>query len=140
MLLKHYNSCRWCQRESGASFALHAKIETSRLKLLKGSPEWNKVPSESGAGVEMARCPHCKIALWNVYGGRHHESLINVGTLDNPDACPPDAHIWTSSKQPWLTLSGKIPTYPDETYVLEDVWSKESLERRRKNKEENGIA
>ena len=31
--------CRWCQRESGASFALNAMIEADRVELIAGEPE-----------------------------------------------------------------------------------------------------
>ena len=33
-LFVHCCHCRWCQRESGASFALNALIETARVELL----------------------------------------------------------------------------------------------------------
>ena len=35
----HCCHCRWCQRETGASFALNALIEADRVVLLKGEPE-----------------------------------------------------------------------------------------------------
>jgi hypothetical protein len=47
-----------------------------------------------------------------------------------PDQCPPDIHIFTASKQPWVTLPADARTVP-EFYELETVWSAESLERRR---------
>jgi hypothetical protein len=50
--------------------------------------------------------------------------------MDNPDQCPPDIHIFTSSKQPWVTLPPSAKAVP-EFYDLETVWSAESLERRR---------
>jgi hypothetical protein len=56
--------------------------------------------------------------------------FVRVGTMDNPDLCPPDIHIFTSSKQPWVTLSPSAKTVP-EFYDLDAVWSAESLERRR---------
>ena len=136
--LKHH-SCRWCQRETGAAFALHALIEADRLKVLKGEIEWNTVPTESGVGQCFARCSKRKIALWSIYNPSKSATKANggfrcvdVGTLDNPDAFPPDVHLWTSSKQPWVMLSDKVPAYPDAKYCDEEVWSKESLERRRK--------
>ncbi|OCT53595.1 glutathione-dependent formaldehyde-activating protein [Cladophialophora carrionii] len=131
--------CRWCQRETGASFALHAMIETERLKLLKGEPEWTTVPSASGAGQRIGRCATCKTAVWSVYNAGEIKArvkdsirIVDVGTLDNPDAWPPDAHVWISDKQPWIILSNKTPAFQDSNYVREEVWSKESLERRRK--------
>jgi hypothetical protein len=50
--------------------------------------------------------------------------------MDNPDQCPPDIHIFTSSKQAWVTLPSTAKVVP-EFYDLETVWSPESLERRR---------
>jgi hypothetical protein len=50
--------------------------------------------------------------------------------MDNPDVCPPDIHIFTSSKQPWLVLPSDAKAVP-EFYDLDAVWPAESLERRR---------
>jgi hypothetical protein len=35
----HCCHCRWCQRETGASFALNAMVEADRVELLQGSPD-----------------------------------------------------------------------------------------------------
>jgi hypothetical protein len=50
--------------------------------------------------------------------------------LDDPDLCPPDIHIYTSSKQPWVTLPVGTKAVP-EFYDLSTVWPAESMERRR---------
>ena len=101
----HCCHCRWCQRETGSAFALNALIETDRVELLQGEVELVDTPSDSGKGQLIARCPRCRIALWSHYGGGGNVvSFIRVGTLDNPDAFPPDIHIYTSSKQPWVVL------------------------------------
>jgi hypothetical protein len=50
--------------------------------------------------------------------------------MDNPDLCPPDIHIFTFSKQPWVTLPAGASAVP-EFYDRDSVWSAESLERRR---------
>ncbi|HEY8050532.1 MAG TPA: GFA family protein, partial [Ramlibacter sp.] len=98
-LYVHCCHCRWCQRETGASFALNALIESERVELLGGEPEVVDTPSNSGKGQLIARCPKCRIAVWSNYGGFTHVRFIRVGTLDNPDAFPPDIHIFTGSKQ-----------------------------------------
>ena len=46
----HCCHCRWCQRESGAAFALNAMIETSFVSILKGEPEAVAIPTNSGGG------------------------------------------------------------------------------------------
>ena len=55
--------------------------------------------------------------------------FIRVGTLDEPDRLPPDIHIYTSTKQPWVILPPGTPAVP-EYYKLDERWPKESLERR----------
>jgi len=59
----HCCHCRWCQRESGASFALNAMIEADRVKLLAGTPEIVVTPSQSGKGQKIARCPMCQVPV-----------------------------------------------------------------------------
>jgi hypothetical protein len=56
-------------------------------------------------------------------------SFVRVGTLDEPDHLPPDIHIFTASKQPWLQLPAGTPAVA-EYYEREKYWSATSLERR----------
>jgi hypothetical protein len=130
-LFVHCCHCRWCQRETGASFALNALIEADRVLLLTGEPEIVNTPSNSGKGQKIARCPTCRIALWSNYAGAGDAvRFVRVGTLDEPDRLPPDIHIFTSSKQPWVALPPGMPAVA-EYYDREKYWPKESLERRR---------
>ena len=129
-LFVHCCHCRWCQRESGASFALNAMIEADRVTLLAGAPERVDTPSASGKGQKFLRCPTCRIALWSHYAGAGTAvSFVRVGTLDNPDLLPPDIHIFTSSKQPWVVLPAGTPALP-EYYDRKQYWPAESLARR----------
>jgi hypothetical protein len=69
-------------------------------------------PSESGKGQQIVRCPNCKVALWSHYGGMGEKAaFVRVGTLENPDACPPHVHIFTRSKQLWFDLPMDAPAY-----------------------------
>ena len=129
-LFVHCCHCRWCQRETGASFALNAMIEADRVTLLAGAPELVDTPSESGRGQKIARCPKCRIAVWSHYAGAGPSvCFVRVGTLDQPDHLPPDIHIFTASKQPWLVLPPGVPAVP-EYYDRNQHWPKESLARR----------
>ena len=130
-LFVHCCHCRWCQRESGASFALNALIESDRVTLLGAEPELVDTPSQSGKGQRIARCPRCRIAVWSHYAGAGTAlRFVRVGTLDEPDRLPPDIHIFTASKQPWVLLSPDTPAVA-EYYDRNQHWPKESLERRR---------
>ena len=95
-----------------------------------GEVEVVDTPSNSGRGQKIARCPKCRIALWSNYGGGGDAiRFVRVGTLDDPARCPPDIHIFTSSKQPWVVLPPGTPAMP-EYYKASELWPKESLERR----------
>jgi len=123
--------CRWCQRETGSAFAINAMIETERIELVGSRPAIVHTPSASGQGQRIARCPVCRIALWSHYGGSGDiVAFLRAGTLDDPDACPPDAHIFTASKQPWVVLPAGTPAFR-EYYDRDELWPAASLERRR---------
>ena len=123
--------CRWCQRETGASFALNAMIESDRVELLHGKPEIVNTPSNSGKGQLIARCPTCRIAVWSNYGGAGDKvRFVRVGTLDDPDQLPPNIHIFTSTKQPWVVLPPEMPAVP-EYYNSADYWPADSIARRK---------
>jgi len=130
-LFVHCCHCRWCQRETGASFALNALIEADRVIHLAAEPQLIDTPSNSGKGQKIARCPKCQIALWSNYGGAGPVlRFVRVGTLDCPDYLPPDIHIHTASKQPWVVIPPHVPAVP-EYYQSERFWPPESLARRK---------
>jgi hypothetical protein len=122
--------CRWCQRETGASFALNAMIEADRVEVLSGTPEMVDTPSNSGKGQTIWRCPTCRVAVWSNYAGAGPKiRFVRVGTLDQPGALPPDAHIFTASKQPWVQLPAGAPAFA-EFYDMKAQWPADSLARR----------
>lgn len=131
-LFVHCCHCRWCQRESGAAFALNGLLEAAELELLAGKVEVIDTPSNSGRGQRISRCPTCRVALWSNYAGAGDAiHFVKIGTLDDPDAFPPDIHIFTSSKQPWLNLEGGAPVV-EEYYRRSEYWPAESIERLRR--------
>jgi hypothetical protein len=129
-LFVHCCHCTWCQRETGASFALNAMIEADRVELLAGEPEMVITPSNSGKGQKIARCPTCRVALWSNYAGAGDRfRFVRVGTLDEPSRLPPDVHIFTASKQPWVVIPEGVPAF-EIFYKREEIWPAESLARR----------
>jgi len=119
----HCCHCRSCQRETGSAFVVNGLIETPQVEVLEGSPVTIDTPSESGKGQKIVRCPNCEVALWSHYGGMgERAAFVRVGTLENPDACPPQVHIFTRSRQPWFEL-------PDAETVFEIFYSRDDLDR-----------
>jgi hypothetical protein len=130
-LFVHCCHCRWCQRESGSSFALNAMIEADRVTELGERPLLVATPSNSGSGQLIGRCPECKVAVWSNYSSAGPVvKFVRVGTLDNPDLLPPDIHIFVESKQPWFTLPTGVPAVA-AYYDRKKYWPEENLARYR---------
>lgn len=128
-LFVHCCHCRWCQRDSGTAFAMNAMIEADRVERLGGEVEVIDTPTLSGKGQKISRCPKCRIAVWSNYSGAGPTvHFVRVGTLDEPDRLPPDIHIFTMSKQPWVRLPANVPAMA-AYYDRNDLWPKQSLER-----------
>jgi hypothetical protein len=129
-LFVHCCHCRWCQRETGSAFVVNALIESAQLEVLEGEVVTVATPSNSGAGQKVVRCPSCHVALWSHYAGSGDVmSFVRVGTLDQPDRWPPDIHIYTQSKQPWVVLPPGVPAVP-QYYQSSELWPAASLARR----------
>jgi hypothetical protein len=87
------------------------------------------MPTDSGGVHDIYRCPKCQTALWSDYGGRPAVRFVRVGTLDDPAAMPPDVHIFTRSKLPWVGLPSDAKAY-DIYYDMQALWPPDSLARR----------
>lgn len=128
-MIVHCCHCTCCQRETGSAFVLNAVIEASAVELIAGAPETLLTPSASGAGQRIDRCPTCRVAVWSVYFGAGPKiRFVRVGTLDEAALCPPDVHIYTSTRLPWLRLPADVPTF-EAYYIPAEIWSEASRAR-----------
>ena len=129
-MIAHACHCRWCQRETGSVHALNAVDEAERVTHLNGEPELIVTPSESGKSQTIARCPKCKLAIGSNYAGSGPLSrFIRVGTLDEPGRCPPDVHIFTSPKQPWVAIPQGAKSFSEFYPDMAAVWSTKAVAR-----------
>jgi len=128
-MIVHCCHCRYCQRETGSAFVVNALFEADRVTL-EGPPlDAVMTPSASGKGQTIHRCPTCRIALFSNYAqAREAIRFVRVGTLDQPDTFAPDVHIYTSTKQPWVTLPPGVPAF-EAYYNPKELWSEESQQR-----------
>jgi hypothetical protein len=128
-MIVHCCHCRWCQRETGASFALNAVVEADAVALECGTTDVVLTPSASGKGQKIHRCPTCRVAIFSHYPGAGDKvAFVRVGTLDEPDRFAPDVHIFTSTKQPWVTLPAGARAFA-EFYNPKEVWTPDAAQR-----------
>jgi hypothetical protein len=122
--------CLDCQRQTGGPFVINAIIEADRMRTTGFDPVSVPVPAPSGEPHIVFRCPICQVAVWSDYGSKGWRRFVRVGTLDDPTALRPQAHVFTRSKQPWITLSPDIPAF--DIYYEDDLWPAASMERLRR--------
>ena len=107
---------------------LNAIIEADRV-VAQGPVMEQRLPTPSGKGQIVCRCRECGVAVFSSYMVRQGKlRYVRVGTLDDPDLCPPRAQIFTSSKQAWVPLDPNIPAF-GEFYNFAEIWPRESLDR-----------
>lgn len=128
-LFVHCCHCKDCQRQTGSAFVINALIEAARVESA-GETIAVSMPTDSGLPHIVHRCPKCLTALWSNYGGRENLRFVRVGTLDEPAALPPDVHIYTRSKLPWVKLPDGVPAF-EAYYDSKTLWPEESLARRK---------
>ena len=126
----HCCHCLDCQRQTGSAFVINALYEATRVEVLAGAPARFEMPTESGRPHGIYRCPTCGVAIWSEYGGIDKIRFMRVGTLDTPTALAPTVHIYTRSKQPWVTLPAGVPAF-EAYYDSKTLWPPESLARRK---------
>lgn len=127
----HCCHCTFCQTETGSAFAINLLIESDRVTLLSGAPRSVMIPSESGKGQLISRCPECAIAVWSNYDGAGDRiRFVRGGTLDDPKAVGPDIHIYTRSKLPWVRLPEDAQAV-EAYYSPAEIWPEESFARRK---------
>lgn len=102
-------------------------IEADRVELLAGDPQPVDVPRDDGSTQRIFRCPTCQVAVYSQYTSPEFR-FVRGGTLDQPSSVVPDVHIFTSSKQPWITLPDSAPAF-EVYYDAKALWPAASLER-----------
>lgn len=123
-------SCRYCQRETGSSYALNSCIEREHVEFVGATePTMHQIPSKSGRGQWWVRCPKCHVGVFSSYGARDKPYwVLRGGTLDDASVLKPMSQIYTSTKQPWVVLSDEIPAF-EKSYDPTTIWPQDTLQR-----------
>jgi len=101
--------CRSCRKASAAAIVPWLHLDAGTLSFVSGKPtEYNSSPS-----VLRTFCGRCGTPL--TYWRTDYGPTIDVTTcsLDEPDAFPPVAHIWTSHKLDWVKLADDLPCFEE---------------------------
>jgi len=133
-MIVHACHCTSCQRRGGGAFAVNAVIEADNVVLKSGELRTAVLhDGESGKPCDTWFCSKCGTGVWVRYHAAPGDCrFVRAGTLDDPSALQPDAHIYTRSKQDWIDIPPDARSY-EVFYDIKEVWPTESLARLRKN-------
>lgn len=102
-----YCHCRICQRSAGAPVLAWGTWQEAAFAWLCGQP---KLFASTASG-RRAFCPGCGTQLLFLSLGEPGVLDVNLVTLDDPLAFPPDYHIHTASRLGWFETADRLPRH-----------------------------
>jgi hypothetical protein len=127
-MFTHACHCLDCQRTTGSAFVIHTVVARDDFAV-EGDTRTATLPTGSGAGCDLTFCSECGTYITVRY--RYHPVpviAVRSGTLDDTGKVTPQAHIFTRSKQSWLSLPEDAPAF-EEAYDRTQVWPADSVAR-----------
>jgi hypothetical protein len=113
--------CRECQKQSSSGFGMSMVVPSAAFRLLQGAPQGWSRQAESGRKVEGFHCPTCGSRVFHSSSRGGGFTNLRAGSLDDTSGLRPVGHLWTDSKQGWVTLPPDSLCYPRQPDSLDDL-------------------
>ena len=119
--------CKDCKVLTGSSYVVNSSILENTL-IVEGEVSSAELKAGSGASCKTYFCAKCGTYVYADYDSAVKRLTVRTKTLDSPDKFPPQVHIFTKDKDPWLNLSEDTVCFK-EMYDPKKIWTEESLKR-----------
>ena len=103
--------CTACQRQSGSAFGMTMLVNEADFRLIQGELKTFSSKSAAGRAKLGAFCPECGTRIYHKPEWRKGTVSVKPGTLDDTRWLKPDMHLWTSSKQSWVTIPEGVKAF-----------------------------
>ena len=121
--------CKDCKVLTGSSYVINSSILKNTLIISNGELSVTKnLKAGSGKFLTIFFCKKCGVYIYTDYESAIGRLNVRTQTLENSDAYPPQAHIFTKDKDEWVNLSN-INNCFEIMYDPKETWPKESLIR-----------
>jgi len=94
--------CHQCQRWSGSAFAVQVIVPEAALSVTGPVVVYEKTTEDRTSTQRI--CGVCHARIYNSNTRRPDVAVIRAGTLDRSEELDCIAHIFTRSKQAWMTI------------------------------------
>jgi hypothetical protein len=114
-----YCHCESCRRMTGSVVTNWLGIKDSDLVFTKGRPK-----KYLDAGVARGFCSDCGSSL--TYEATHFPDYvqIHIGSLDDPGAIEPQAHVHCAEKIEWFNVNDRLPRFDGSAAAAGNNWKK----------------
>ena len=119
--------CKDCKVLTGSSYVVNSSVLDNTL-VVEGEVSSNERKAGSGASSKSYFCTKCGTYVYADYDSAVGRLTVRTKTLDNPEKFPPQVHIFTKDKDPWLNLLENVICF-EEMYDQKKTWPADSLKR-----------
>lgn len=95
--------CTACQHQTSSAFSLGVAVPETGFRLTSGEPRALQRNTDSGRINTRFVCADC--ASWLYSQPRGSVVRVRAGSLDDTSWLRPTRHLWTRSKQHWVTFA-----------------------------------
>ena len=119
--------CKDCKVLTGSSYVENSSILENTL-IVEGEVSSTELKAGSGASYKTYFCTKCGNYVYADYDSAVGRLTVRTKTLDNSEKFPPQVHIFTKDKDPWLNLSEDVICFK-EMYDQKKIWPEDSLNK-----------
>ena len=96
--------CKDCKIITGSSYVINTSVLDNTL-IIEGEVASTELKAGSGATSNAYFCTKCGTYIYTDYVSAVGRLTVRTKTLDSSESFPPQVHIFTKDKDPWLNLS-----------------------------------
>jgi hypothetical protein len=121
--------CKECQKQSSSAFGMSLTVPRDAVAIVQGQLKaWTR-KADSGREVICWFCGDCGTRILHDRSYNRETINIKAGTLDDTRWLRPVGNLWTSSAQPWMTISEQMLNYEGQPEDISTLWEKWSQQQ-----------
>jgi len=103
-----YCHCTVCRRTTGAPVLAWASVPVASFRYVLGTP----AIYHSSTWGHREFCARCGAQICYRQTNDARSVDLNVGSLDEPERCPPQMHIYHADRIEWFETADALPRHP----------------------------
>ena len=117
--------CHECQHQSGSAFGMSLFVPAAAIEHVGATPASFRCLTPNNRMQTRIFCDRCGTRLLHLPDTNTAIAALKAGTLDDTSWLDPVAHIWLSSRQPWVVIPEGVIRYdgqPTDFPGLFEAW------------------